>query len=158
TARPSSAPGLGSLMGSPAEAMTSLTRLPEFVAGSSLMAVSVMLPVLSTGASLTATTRLIVIAAVSVARLKAVRPALLVTSAVRPLDPLVRSQARNVIPSLTVPLKWRFGTKRTRVLPLLASSRAEEADGLPKGVQLPPPSVLNSQRPLLLLTAVTAIP
>src|SRR5262249_6093654 len=108
--------------------------------------VRVMLPLLSrVGASFT---ELTVMPAVSVAVLKAVLPPLVVTSAVPPLDPLFWSHARKVMPTLTAPLKLGLGTKRTRVLASAASSRAAVADGLPKGVQWAPASVLNCHLPL----------
>ena len=71
-----------------------------------------MLTVLSapTGASFTALT---LIPALAVAALKALAPPLLLVSAVPPAVPLLRSQARKLIPPASVPFQLALGTKRT---------------------------------------------
>src|ERR1041385_4438583 len=66
--------------------------------------------------------------------------------------PLVRSPARKVRPLVTVPLKFAFGTNRTKVLASAESSRAAAAVGLPKAFQVDPPSMEYCQTPLLLST------
>ena len=62
------------------------------------------------------------------------------------------------MPLLTLPFQSASGEKRTSVSASSASSLAEAADTAPKGVQLLPPSIVNSQVPLVSSTAVTAIP
>ena len=62
------------------------------------------------GASLTAVT---VMPAVAVALENALLPPLVLVLAVLPAVPLVWSQARKVMPGLTVPFQLAFGTKRT---------------------------------------------
>src|SRR5439155_20256902 len=109
----------------------------------------------STGASLTAAT---LIAADAVAVLKAVSPPLSEASAVLPAVPLVWSQARKVTPAATLPLKFPAGSKRTRVSASAASSRAFPLLGLPKLLQLDPPSSEYCHVPLALFTPTTAMP
>jgi hypothetical protein len=75
----------------------------------------------SVGASFVAFT---VTDAVSVALEKAELPPLLVVSTFVPAVPVLSSQARNVMPSLTVPLKLAAGWKYSRVLALASSSSA----------------------------------
>src|SRR4029077_19020693 len=107
------------------------------------------------GASLTAVT---VRLAVSVAVLNDVVPPLVLTSADPPFVPVVRSQARNVIAELMVPLKSVAGTNRIRVRASAASRRAVVAEVEPKAFQLVPPFVENCQVPFTASAAVTAIP
>ena len=108
-----------------------------------------------TGSSLTATTTT---SADAAAALNALVPPDTVASAVPPKAPDVRSQARKVIPPDTVPFQLRLAWKRTNVLASAASRRAALREGLPKSVQLVPASTLNCHLPLLLSTAVTAMP
>src|SRR5215467_14203289 len=96
--------------------------------------------------------------ALAVVALNAVVPPLLVTFAVFPAVPLVWSHARKVMPLVTVPLKFAFGTKRTEVFASAASSRPTDADGEPNAVHVDPPLVVYCQVPFVLTTAVTAIP
>src|SRR5258706_15647957 len=96
--------------------------------------------------------------AVSVAVLKAVVFPLTEVSAVLPFTPLVWSQARNVKPGSTVPLKFRLGIKRTRVAALDASNLAVFPLGLPNPLQFGPFSIQNFQTPFVLSTAVTSLP
>ena len=87
--------------------------------------------------------------ALAVAALKAVVPPLLVTLAVFPPLPLVWSHARNVMPFVTVPLKFAFGTKRMEVFALAASrGPVKLLEGEPKAVHAPPPLVVNCQEPV----------
>src|SRR6185503_34273 len=95
-------------------------RRSNTVSGASSLTLTGGMPMV-VGLSLTALT---VIEAVSVAVEKAVVVPLTVVSAVFPLVPLVWSQALNVMPGSTVPLKFRLGRKRTRVLAFAASNLA----------------------------------
>ena len=148
TAMPSTAPASTSVMRSPpALAMIAETRSPPLVVWSSVMVVSVMAPLLSSsGASLTAVTVMLLLA---VAALKAVEPPLVVVFAVRPAVPVVWSQARKVMPLLTVPLQFAFGTKRTKVLavgdqqPRRASARAAEGVPVQAAVGAPLPAAVG---------------
>ena len=92
------------------------------------------------------------------AALNALVPPVTVASAVLPAAPDVKSQARKVIPPDTVPFQSGPAWKRTKVLPSAASRRATPSDGLPKSVQLLPPSTLNCHAPLVLSTVVTTMP
>ena len=112
-------------------------------------------PPLAIGASLTAVT---LSAADALARLKAVLPPPVAASAVRPTVPLVWSQAWNVMPAASVPFQLALGTKRTSVPASAASKRALPVAGVPKAAQVPPLLLLYCHAPLLLSTAVTAIP
>ena len=144
TAMPSTAPKSLSVMRSPpALAMIVETRSPPLVVWSSVMVDSDGAPLLSsTGASFTAVTVMLLLA---VAALKAVEPPLVVVFAVRPAVPVVWSQARKVMPLLTVPLQFAFGTKRTKVWlsaisgPRRAGARADEGGpgGAAVGAALP---------------------
>jgi hypothetical protein len=69
-----------------------------------------LLAAVSTGASFTAFTVMLLL---TVALLNAVVPPFVVVSAVLPAVPLVWSHARNVIPFITVPFQFAFGTNRT---------------------------------------------
>ena len=79
-------------------------------------------------------------------------------STAAPLAPLVWSQAWKVIPSVTVPFQSASGTKRTKVPASAPSSRAASTLGDPNAVQTVPPSVENSQVPLVSSTPTTAMP
>ena len=98
----SSAPPSGSvILSPPALAMIWAIVFPAEVSSSSVIVDKTMSPLLSrSGASFTGLT---VIAAVSVALLKAVIPPLVDASAVAPLTPEVVSQALKVIPGSIVP-------------------------------------------------------
>ena len=92
------------------------------------------------------------------APLNAVFAPLLLVSAVAPVRPVLRSQARKVRPPATVPFQLALGTKRTEVLASAASRRAEPSLTAPNASQLLPPSRVYCQAPLRLSTAVTAMP
>ena len=62
------------------------------------------------------------------------------------------------MPLVKVPFQLAFGTNRTYVLASLANSRLASAEGDPKLDQFEPPFVEYCQVPLLLSTAVTAMP
>src|SRR6478609_2364432 len=62
------------------------------------------------------------------------------------------------MPLLTVPFQLALGTNLTLVLASAAKSRAVLTVGLPKAVQFVPPLVVYCHVPLVLSTAVTAIP
>ena len=111
--------------------------------------------VVPAGASFTDTT---VMPALAMAVENAVAPPLVLVLAVAPAVPLLMSQARNVIPVATVALKLAFGTNRTELNASAASSRAVAAPGVPNALHAPPPLVVYCQAPLLLSTAVTAMP
>ena len=157
TAIPSTAPASTSVMRSPpALAMISATVLPVLVVWSSVMAVSVISPLLSsTGASFTGVT---VRLAVSVAVLKAVLPPLTLVLARAPLVPLVRSQARKVMASARVPFQLATGWKARRVAVSAASRRAEASLTAPRAFQVSPLSVEYHHEPLAVFAAVTAMP
>src|SRR5207302_1895358 len=75
-----------------------------------------------------------------------------------PAVPLVWSQARNVMPALTVPYQSVLGMNRTEVLASAASNCAAESESVPKSVHVEPPSVENCQIPYVVSAAVTAMP
>ena len=151
-AMPCSAPLSRSLIEAPT---TAATVWPALAVWSSVIEFKVGAAGVSTGASFTGLT---VIELLNAAPLKAVLPPLLLVSAVPPAVPLVWSQARQIRPLVTLPFQLAFGTKRTQVLASDASKRAVLAPGVPKAVQLAPASVEYCQAPLLLSTAVTAMP
>src|SRR5438552_1095722 len=99
------------------------------------------------GASLTA---LMVMVAVPLALLNAVVPPLVVVLAVWPFTPEAWSQARKV--KVAEPLKLALGTKRMRFEALSARRRETLPEGLPKAVQLTPPSVENCHAPFVFTT------
>ena len=107
------------------------------------------------GASLTAVTVMLLLATVL---LKALLPPLTLVLALLPALPLVRSQARKLMPLTTAPFQLAAGAKRTRVRVSAASSMALVAVTALKAVQLLPPLSEYCQMPLVLLTAVTAMP
>src|SRR5687767_11807192 len=106
------------------------------------------------GASFTDWTAML---AVSVVLLNAVVPPFVVASPVPPADPDDWSHARYVSP-LTAPLKFAFGTNRTRVLASDASKRAAAAPGAPKASHAPPPLSEYCHAPFVLSTETTAMP
>src|SRR5262245_12564248 len=112
-------------------------------------------PGVNEGVSLTAVT---VRLDVSVVVLNGVVPPLVLTSAVPPFVPAVRSQARNVIAGWIVPLKSAAGTNRIRVRASAESNRALVTDNEPRAFQLVPPLVENCQVPFAASAAVAAIP
>ena len=57
-----------------------------------------------------------------------------------------------------MPLKSALGRKRTRVVALAASRRAARELGAPNGAQFVPLSIENCHVPLVLSTAITAMP
>ena len=136
-------------------AYSAATVAPPGDAASSSAAARLAAP-LAMGASLTAVT---VMPAAAVALLNALVPPLVEVSAVLPAMPLVASQARKVMPLPTLPFQSALGTKRTYVLEgSAASSLAMLAVGVPKAVQVERPLVEYCQLPLLLSTAMTAMP
>src|SRR5262245_25018140 len=112
-------------------------------------------PLTKFGASLTAVT---VRPAVSTAVLKDVVPPLTVASAVAPLAPAVRSQARNERADAIVPLKLFAGTNRIRVVASAARRRAVMSATDPSGFQSVPLFVEYCHEPPVVLAAVTAMP
>jgi len=109
-------------------------------------------PVATNGPGMTA------MVAVAIAVLKGVEPPLAVVSAVPPLVPPCWSQARNLTPGSTVPVKSVAGTSLTRVYASAASRRAEVPDGVPSSNQVAPPLVVYCQVPREPFASVTAMP
>ena len=79
-------------------------------------------------------------------------------AATPPCTPVVRSQARNVSPSETVPLKPIFGWKYTRVAESAARRRAVVLVGLPSVFHVKPLSSEYHQVPFAVFAPVTAMP
>ncbi len=125
--------------------------LPAVALGVSTIVISICVPPIGA-------TGLTVIAAVSVAALKAVAPPPTEASAVWPLKPWVWSQARNVRPGSTVPCQSAAGTKRMRVPASEPSRRAVAAVGVPNASHVRPLLSVYCHVPCALSTAVTAMP